>query len=238
MVAKGRKDDLPAKDGTYDVNLYSLDLYPYGTVEGAPVISGAELSLADTSIGVGRTTSTSVKFFAGDGTAVCKAYKYLLESLDTSVATVDEETGVVTAVSEGKATIKATLAIDPNVSSSAELTVTEKPYLTEIIPSRRSVNLYKVGGTSTETITLQAKMSDGIIESVEPYDLTFESLDEDIVTVTSENGVATLTAVAPGSADITISTTNEKDDPVSVSVSVFVKETYDGVHFNFSAAGY
>jgi len=240
IAANGKVDDKPnvGTSGKYDLNLYSLDLHPYGTVEGAPVISGAELSLADTSIGVGRTTSTSVKFFAGDGTAVSKAYKYLLESLDTSVATVDEETGVVTAVSEGKATIKATLAIDPNVSSSAELTVTEKPYLTEIIPSRRSVNLYKVGGTSTETITLQAKMSDGIIESVEPYDLTFKSSDDNIATVESENGVATVTAVATGSTDIIISTKNEKDDPVSVSVSVFVKETYDGVHFNFSAAGY
>ncbi|MBQ6698734.1 MAG: S-layer homology domain-containing protein [Oscillospiraceae bacterium] len=238
MVAKGRKDDLPAKDGTYDVNLYSLDLYPYGTVEGAPVISGAELSLADTSIGVGRTTSTSVKFFTGDGTAIEKAYKYLLESSDTSVASVDNATGVITALSEGKATITAKLAIDPSVSSSAELTVTEKPTLREIVPSIRSVNLYKEGGVSTETITLQAEMSDGIIDSVDAYEITFENSDDTVITMQSDGKSAVVTAVAPGNANIIISTTNEKGDPVSASVSVTVKEVFDGVHFNFSAAGY
>ncbi len=240
LVANRRVNSLPASSDTafYDVNLYSVDLYPVGTVEGAPVISSAVLTLGEASIANGRTTSASVKFFTGDGTAVSKAYKYLLESSNPSIATVDEKTGLVTAVSEGTATITAKLAIDPNVSSSAELTVTEKPYLTEIIPSRRSVTLYKEGGTSTETITLQAGMSDGIVDPVDNYEITFESSDINVVTVVSENGVATVTAVAPGSADIIISTTNEKDEPCTVTIPVLVKKLFDGVHFNFSAESF
>ncbi len=240
MVANRRVNSLPAASETayYDVNLYSVDLHPVGTVEGAPIISSAELSLDKESIAIGRTTSTSVKFFQNDGTAVSKAYKYLLESSNPSVATIDEETGLVTAVSEGKATITAKLAIDQSVSSSAELTVTEKPTLREIIPSRKSVTLYKAGGTSTETITLQAGMSDGISDPVDAYALTFESSDANVVTVSGENGVATVTAVAPGSADIIISTTNEKGEPCSVTIPVLVKNIFDGVHFNFSAESF
>ncbi|MBQ2811858.1 MAG: Ig-like domain-containing protein, partial [Clostridia bacterium] len=240
IASGGRVGQNPAynADALYDVNLYSLDLHPYGTVEGAPEISRAELSLADTSLAEGRTTSTSVKLYTGDGTAVSKAYKYLLESLNTSVATVDNATGVVTAVSAGKATIKATLAIDPDISSSAELTVTETPYLKKLVPALNQITLYMKGGESSATLTAQAKMSDDLVQSTENYNLTFESSDNRVATVVSDNGVATVTAVAPGSADITISTTNEKGDPVSVTVSVNVQETFGGIHFNFSAAGY
>ena len=240
MVARGRVNSIPAGSSTayYDMNLYSIDLHPVGTVEGAPIITSALLSLNDGSIPIERTTKATVDFFLADGTEVDKEVKYTLESSDESVATVDTKTGVVTAVSEGVATITAILTVDPNVSASAEITVTEKPYLTEIIPSRRALTLYKEGGTSTETISLQAKMSDGIINSSDAYEFTFESSDESVVTVASENGTATVTAASVGNADIIISTTNEKGEACRVYVPVLVKTAFDGVHFNFSAEGY
>ncbi len=221
----------------YIASIHSFDLTP-APEEEPPVISRAVLALDNTSLTVGGTAKASVEFFLEDETKYDKAVEYTLTSSDTNVATVDEKTGIVTAVAAGDASITASLASDPSVTDSVDITVAESAYLKELIPSEKGITLYVSGAENSITLTAKAKMNDNSVQSAEKYTLTFESSESGIARVESSGNIATVTAVSAGETNITISATNEKGEPCAASVPVYVKEKYDGIHFNFNAASW
>jgi len=115
-------------------------------------------------------------------------------SSDNAIATV--ENGVVTAISDGTATITVTTA-DGNRTATATVTVT-----TAIIPVA-SVSLNETTATLEigETLTLTATV---LPENATSRNITWTSSDNAIATV--ENGV--VTAISDGTATITVTTTD------------------------------
>lgn len=77
------------------------------------------LTLAKNEIDVGENTTSTVKFTPDDTTN--KAVKYV--SSNPAVATVDENTGAITGVGAGKATITATSVDNAEAKATAEITV-------------------------------------------------------------------------------------------------------------------
>ena len=112
-------------------------------------------------------------------------------SADETIATVDE-TGKVTALAEGEVTITATLKDNANVSASAVVTV---------VPLQPGIRLAATeGGLNVgETFTLEPRyvLLDEVMDT-----LAFASSDETVATV---DQTGTITAIAPGTAEITIS---------------------------------
>ena len=110
---------------------------------------------------------------------------------DETIATVDE-TGKVTALAEGEVTITATLKDNANVSASAVVTV---------VPLQPGIRLAATeGGLNVgETFTLEPRyvLLDEVMDT-----LAFTSSDETVATV---DQTGTITAIAPGTAEITIS---------------------------------
>lgn len=112
-------------------------------------------------------------------------------SSDDTIATVDE-TGKVTALAEGEVIITATLKEDVAISASCTVTV---------IPLQPGIRLTETTGTMSvdSSFTLQPRY----VQLEEVMDtLTFTSSDETIATV---DQAGTITAIAPGTAQITIS---------------------------------
>ena len=112
-------------------------------------------------------------------------------SSDEAIATVDE-TGKVTALAEGEATITATLKSNTNVSTACTVTV---------IPLQPGIHLREVAGT----------MNCGTIFTLEPQYVQMEEIMDQLAFTSSDETIAavdqsgTITAVGPGTAEITIS---------------------------------
>ena len=131
-------------------------------------------------------------------------------SSDESVATVDAD-GIVTAVSVGTATVTATTNDGTNLSASCVVTV--EPKLAE------SINLDR------EELTMVKGASERLTATVFPEDaddrsVTWESNDEDIVTVAPDG---TLTAISGGFVTITAYVNGAGLYPLSASCYVTVR---------------
>jgi uncharacterized protein YjdB len=127
--------------------------------------------------------------------------------------------GTVTAVSEGTATITVTTA-DGNHTAECEVSVT--PAAPFVVPvsgvtvSPKTLNL-TLGGVTTGTLGATVAPPAATNKSV-----TWTSSDETkaTVTVNAETGVATVSAVAAGTATITVKTTDgNKTDTCAVTVN-------------------
>jgi len=133
-------------------------------------------------------------------------------SSDESIATVDE-TGIVTAVSAGTATITCTAADESGVSATCEITVIQ--LVTEITLSSSSLNL-EVGNTKTLLATV-------LPENANDKSVTWTSSDESVVTV-DEDG--TVTAIAIGTTTITCTAVDGSEVFANCEVTVQVGYEY------------
>ena len=116
------------------------------------------------------------------------------ESSDTNIATVDTN-GVVTAVAPGTATITVT-TVDGGYKDTCPVTVTAAPVpVTGVSLNKDSLAL---GVGDSETLTATVKPEDATNKAV-----TWTSSNSTVATV-DQNGV--VTAVAPGTATITVTT--------------------------------
>jgi len=138
---------------------------------------------------IGATTPLTVEVLDEEG-EVIEGAEVEWTTSDASVATVDE-TGEVTAVGNGTATITAESG---GVSDSAEITVEQEPDQIQVDPSE--LTLSEPGATAE----LSAQVLDAGGAEVEGAEVTWSTSDVEVATV-SESGV--VEAVAEGTAVIT-----------------------------------
>ena len=138
------------------------------------------------------------------------------ESSDEAVATVDDS-GKVTGVSKGTATITATA--NDGSGKSASCSVTVKQYVTGITLNKTSLTFY-VGNSETLTATVSPDTADD-------RSVTWSSSNTSVATVTSSGKV---TAVAKGTATITVKANDGSGR--SASCSVTVKQYVTGITLN------
>lgn len=175
------------------------------TVENVKISSGSlELTKTADSCNVGGTLTvkpSKLVYTKTDGSTETKTSDFPAvswSSSDTSIATVDSSTGVVTGVKQGTATITGTVtAGDVKITATTTVTINVAPELT-IKLDREQVWL-AVKGQTTLVPTVSNYVSDGGV--------TWGSADDKIATV-DEKGV--VTSVAAGTVKIT-ATTKEKD---------------------------
>lgn len=160
------------------------------TVEESIAIDKTELSL------VAGESDTLVITISPAGTTAT------YESSDESVATIDE-TGKVTAVAAGSATVKATLANGQSVSCTVTV---------EAAPEQETVSLSK------DTMSLEEGDSEKLVAVVTPAGttVTFSSKNTNVATVDQYGNV---TAVAEGSAEIIVVTSTGKTAICTVTVT-------------------
>lgn len=168
---------------------------------------------------------------AGDNAGTCKAYtsftlfakdyepinatkadgEITWESSKPEVATIDAK-GVVTALSEGNTVITATYSTGSSEIERTNYNLIVKGFaeVVESIECRESVELSRVG--MTETLLPVVKP-----DNAENKAVKYESLDETIATVT-DNGV--VTAVAPGTTKVIISSVSKPSVKTEVTIVV------------------
>lgn len=132
-------------------------------------------------------------------------------SLDTSVATVDEN-GLVKGVAQGSTKIFARSKADPDKQGSCEITVIQDPTLKGIALSATELNL-KVGQAQTLTVIYTPSYASN-------KNVTWTSDDSSVATVSAEGKV---TALAEGSATVT-ATSEEGGFTASCAVTVSKSE--------------
>jgi hypothetical protein len=178
-------------------------VYAYGTA-----VSGVTLDKSSLTLTAGESdtlTATVAPENASDK-------EVTWSSSDKNVATVDS-TGKVTAVAMGTATITATTS-DGNKTASCAVTVNPAPVpVTGVILKKTTLSL-PVGGS--ETLTAAVGPQNATDKSV-----SWNSSDERVVTVDSAGKV---TAVALGTATITVTTT---DGNKTATCQVTVHANYD-----------
>ena len=166
-------------------------------------ITALELNKTATSIYVGGTDSLAVTITPDD--VINKTIVW--QSSDTTVAAVEQD-GVVTAVAPGNATITATTTDGTNLSASCEVTVTG---ITTLELNKAATSIY-VGGSDSLAVTITP---DDVINKT----IVWQSSDTTVAAV-EQDGV--VTAVAPGNATITATTTDGTNLSASCEVTVFV----------------
>ena len=161
------------------------------TVTAATVpVSGVTLNKTALSLPVGGTETLTATVAPDNATN-----KNVTWSSDhESVATVDA-TGKVTAVGAGTATITVT-TVDQSKTATCEVTVTAAPVPVSGVSLNKDSTSLTVG--DTETLTATVKPEDATNKAV-----TWTSSNSTVATV-DQNGV--VTAVAPGTATITVTT--------------------------------
>lgn len=148
------------------------------------------------------------------------------KSSDDAVAAVDA-TGLVTAVAPGVATITATTTDGTNLSAACALTVQQN------IVYATSISLNKTSATVTEGNTLQLTAT-VLPTNATNKTVTWASSDEAVATV---NSTGLVTAVAPGTATITATTTDGTDLSASCNVTVLQGVQAESIKLNVTTAG-
>jgi trimeric autotransporter adhesin len=155
------------------------------------------------------------------------------ESSDPTVAYIDAATGLVTALGPGKVTITATLKLNGNFfgDGSRSLSVEGYPVSISLFPNSQEM----LKGRAYELVPL-ALFSDGYRKSLSPYVLEWSSSDKAIAKVSSTGVV---TAVAPGTATITVKMMEPVKDapavPVLDPLGVAIEATADVTVYTFPA---
>lgn len=220
-----------------NVNLFSLKLYNKADVP-VPALSSAALSLENTTMTEGESATPKVTLLLENGdnpsAEMIAGYNLKYESSAPEVASVDATTGEITAHIKGKTTITVTETIS-GVSDELDITVEGKPFLESFKPAKQNFILFANDDkNSTASLGLLAGMSNGKDIAPNAYEITYTSGDEGVVTVDK----GTITAVGVGKTTVTASTTNENDEPISVTVNVEVRGELDGLTYTFSAKSY
>ncbi len=132
-------------------------------VAGANDVTGVTVEIGSVALTVGETTTAT--YVLRGGTSVGEAATVKWSSTNPSVATVDETTGVVTAVGNGTTTIRATATSGDTVAvGSVNVTVTEKSSQdgetgdTATPPAKKA----KCGGTLTGSSAIASLLFFGI----------------------------------------------------------------------------
>ena len=153
---------------------------------------------------VGGTVRLSAQVVATGGASEALIWS----SSNTGVATVSD-TGLVTGVATGTATITATSVATPGVSGSATVTVANAP---------------AVNGITVDPTTLTLEIGDEVLVSVEVN--AIGGADESVAWATDDDTVATVdatgvvTAVADGTATITVTSVFDTSVEAEVEVTV------------------
>ena len=170
-----------------------------------PILSLTVLADKTTLTKAGETAQLTAQIIPESATNKNVTWK----SSDESVATVDE-TGKVTAVANGTATITAT-AEDGGKTASVDMTVKIEKPVTEIALSADKTTLTKAGETAQLTVKVTP-------EDADAQEFTWKSDKESVATV-DENGK--VTAVANGTAVITVTTKDGKySDEITITVAI------------------
>ena len=159
-------------------------------------IVSVEVSPADASLAeLGQTVQLSATALNAENRVVTSiATEFLWSSSDASVVSVDAQ-GLATAVSEGNATISATIE---GRSGSGAISVDLAVSLVEVTPALDTV---RVLGT-VRRFAAAARTSQGGVVSDDPGDFGWTSSDPEVATVDAQGRVV---AVAAGTARITAS---------------------------------
>ncbi len=152
----------------------------------AVMATGVTVNLAATEIVVGGTTKATAVVTPDNATN--KAVTWSVD--DTTYATIDAATGVITAKKEGAVTVKATAADGSGVSGTAKLTIKGTAAV-----ALQKHNVTLVVGKSTTLTTGSIVPSDATV--------TYKSSNEKVAKVNASTGY--VEAVAAGSATITAS---------------------------------
>ncbi len=194
--------------GTTTISLRTQDGDFKGTVKVTVKeinVTGVTLTNNKLELVIGKTGTLKATVIPNNATNKKVTWK----SSDESVATVNSN-GVVTAKGVGTATITVTTE-DGNKTKTATVTVKAPPQATSVSLNKTSLTL-----TEGNSETLKAKVlpNDAINKNV-----TWKSSDTGVATVT--NGK--VTAVKPGTATITVTTSNGKTATCSVTVNEKVR---------------
>jgi uncharacterized protein YjdB len=158
--------------------------------------------------GTGNTGSFTVTYNPADTTEKGLAWS----SSNTAVATVNAETGLVTAVSAGDATITATSTVHSNISKSATVKVTVID-ITGIALNEMSLNL-NTGDNETLTVTYDPA-------NTTETGIVWTSDNEAVATVSGGK----VTAVGGGTAKITAKSTVKPSLTATCDVTVMGTQT-------------
>ena len=177
-----------------------------GKVKSIAIQGSKELTMS-----VGDTTTLTAKVSPADAPIQTSTW----DSSNSAVVTVDKNTGLVTAVGAGKANITVT-ADDGGFVDNISITV--KPSGKEL----KNLSL------SAQTLSLKAKGTSTLNVTLDPVDaqanLSWKSSDDSIVRIETNKTSAKVIAVNPGTATITVST-SDGSKTASCKVTVAPEET-------------
>jgi uncharacterized protein YjdB len=158
----------------------------------APIpVTAISLNKSATTIGIGSSETLTVNYTPADANTG-KAVSW--SSSNTSIATVDNS-GKVTGVAAGSATITATSTTDNNITASCAVTV-QAVAVTSVSINPTSANLQLGGSTDLTYTVLPANATDKSV--------SWSSSNTSVATVNNGH----VTAIAAGTAIITVTTTD------------------------------
>ena len=173
-----------------------------------------DINLTDMQINVGETKQVQSKVLPENANE--KALKW--ESIDPSIATVDSQTGEVTGISKGTATIIATATDGSNVSATCEVEV--KQQVIGITLDKTELSLY-TGRSETLTATVKP-------DNANDKSLIWSSDNEDVATVDQNGNVK---AISRGEAVITATAADGQGAKAECKVTVRKKSSGGSVFF-------
>ena len=179
-------------------------LYALCDVTVLPAPSAVSLDETSVVLGVKETWEGPEVHMTFDAGVEAVATGYTWSSSNPKIASVDPETGVVTGVKKGKATI--TVTVENGLSDSYEVQVLTAPKSITVKPATLSLS----EGMTYDALTVSMSSTSGC------RTLSYVSDNPAAVTV---DQAGRLTAVAPGKAVITVSAFNGVKDTVSVTVT-------------------
>lgn len=175
----------------------------YGKVKSIAIKDKKDITLQ-----VGETVTLNAQVSPADA----PINTFTWDSSNKAAATVDKNTGVVTAVAAGEAVITVQ-ADDGGTVDNVKVTVTGDGSTAEGLTLSNTTLSMKPGSTRTLSTTFKPEDAKA--------DLTWKSSDEAIAKVSGDSSSATVTAVAAGTATITATTT---DGTLTATCTVTIAE--------------
>lgn len=198
---------------SYTVSIPLTHASAYVVTSKKAVIVPTSVTLDETSVVMTAGDKKTLKANVFPTDVANKEVKW--SSDNKNIATVDEKTGEVTAVAEGRTKIWATAVANEKVRASCDVTVNEKV----IDPESVSLNRTTLDMTEGDTFALIPTV---LPENANNKKVTWSSDAPNVASVNAETGV--VTAAAPGTAKITAKTFNGKTADCLVTVKKRIVE--------------